>query len=341
MTYAAAGASAGMQGIGMIADLFKQDEAERNRGYGLEALQRNPELDLPDQNYSFLDYAGDYNPYAYAKPKDASYETISEDPRLRGTEMDALQRLVDQGSAVGQAKAEAAKYGALDEANQLARGREGAIRNRMAQAGQSGSGMDAIMQAQAAQSAANRARSGTMDAVHMAALEKLANEQAIMGAAGNVRGQDLNVASPNADIINKFNVFNTEAANRIAEMNTGQQNQAALRNLNTRQDISGRNTGIGNANVDRKTNNAKTKYDARTAKANSIANAYNGQAVQAQQTGDRYNQLGQQGSQLFTNIGSGITAEQAHQPPPPQSNIRITPTGDGEEGQPYDQLIYR
>lgn len=323
---------------GMASGAMSADEAARRREEAKREAEGMPLLDLPDQDYSFLDYAGDYNPYAYAKPQEAQYQTISEDPRLRDTEIGALQHLVDQGGAVGQAHADAARYGALDDANQLARGREGAIRQRMASAGQSGAGMDAIMQAQSAQSAANRARGGTLDATHMAALEKLANEQAVLGAAGNVRGQDLNTAKSNADIINRFNLFNTQTANELAARNVDNQNAGQLRNVNTRQDVSGRNTGIRNANVDRRTNNAKAEYEAKSDKVHNIVNAINGQASQASANGQVYNNIGQQGSQLFTNIGSGTAAEQARQP---QSSIRVTPTDNGERGDTYDHLDIR
>ncbi len=329
--------SAASQIAGTVGDLLKQKEASEQRERAIAVLRAMPELQLPDGDYSFLDYAGDYNPDAYGKPKAAAYETVSEDPRVRDMEMAALQRLIEQGDAVGQAKAEAARYGALDEANQLARGREGAIRQRMAQAGQGGSGMDAILQAQSAQSAANRARAGTLDATHMAALEKLANEQAILGSAGKVRGEDMSLAAKNADIINRFNLFNTQAENEIARANVDNQNQAQLRNVNTRQDISGRNTGIRNSNLDRKTSNARAVYDSRAGKSTAIANAMGGQANQSMQQGGVYNQLGQQGSQLFTNIGAGITAEQARQPQ--QSTIRVAPPD--EQGSTYDQMIIR
>lgn len=309
MTYILPAISAASSIAGMAGQAGATNDALASREDARRVLGALKDPQLPDQNYSFLNYAGDYNPYAYADPEHAQYQTISEDPRVRQTEMDALNRLVEQGGAAGQATQEAAQYQALDEANQLAKGREGAVRQRMANAGQSGSGMDAILQAQSAQSAANRARGGTLDAVHMAALQKLANEQAIMGGAGSVRGQDMSVAGQNADIINRFNMFNTTADNAIAQKNTDVQNSAALRNLNTVQDISGRNTGITNAGVDKRNSDAKWVYGTKQDKATAQANALNGVASTQMQAGQVYNSLGQEGAKLATNIGKGIAED--------------------------------
>jgi hypothetical protein len=282
------------------------DQARQARGI----LDGMTDLDLvsgiPD--YSFLDYAGDYNPYAYATPESAQYKTVEEDPRLREIEMAALQKLVEQASGAADAKNAAARYGALDDANQLAKAREGAIRNQMERKGQGGAGLNALMQAQSAQMGANRARAGTMDAVSQAALEKLAAMQGAVGAAGQVRGQDFNVNRYNSDTINDFNKFNTAARNRVNQMNTEGMNSAQLRNLNTRQDIMGRNTGIANSNVDRKTQNRIAMNTARNNRLSSQANATMGHANMLQQQAPQWGQMGQQGAQMFTNIGSGLAA---------------------------------
>ncbi len=214
-------------------------------------------VELPKFNEAGYSIAGQFD------PEMADGSLVEEDPQLRADQMEALSRLSGGLDASSQTKADAARYAALDEGNQLAQGREGAIRQQMERGGQAGNGTNALMQAQAAQMGANRARSGTMDAVHQQALERLANEQAMLGAAGQARGQDFGIKQANADTLNKFNLFNT-----------GARNDAALRNLNTTQTIN-------NSNVDRGDRNAQTMFGNSMQKATGQSNAIQGMSAAA------------------------------------------------------------
>jgi hypothetical protein len=305
-----AGGSVASSVAGGIANANSMQDAKDDREKALSILQGLPPLVLPDQDYSYLNYSGDYSPYSLGTPQAAQYQTISEDPATRAIQMQALQKLAGQANGAYDAQNQAEQFQALNAAAQQANARQGAIRQAMERRGQGGTGLNAVMQAQAAQDAANRAQSGTLDAVSKAALLKLqAQGQALQGA-GAVRGQDFNTLRFNTDTINDFNRLNTGLANQWHAQDIANQNTAQLRNVNTRQDIAGRNTGIANSNIDRRTSNAITANNARTANATAQANALNGQASQNMQQGQMYNQLGQQGAQMFTNIGAGITAAQ-------------------------------
>lgn len=300
---------------GMAGQAGALDDASQKRRAALAAAMGVPLLDLPDEDYSYLDYAGDYNPYAIGAPKLAEYQQVADSPETRAIQMQALQKLIAQGNGAADAQNQAAQFSALDAANQQANAREGAIRQSMERKGQGGTGVNALMRAQAAQMGANRAAQGTLDAASQAALMKLQALGAAGNAAGQMRGQDVGLNSQNAGIINDFNRFNVAAQNRVAEQNVENRNAAQLRNLNTRQDISGRNTGIRNSGVDQRRNNALTEHTANANRTGMIINGINNQAVGAQNAGNAYNQMGQQGQQLFTNIGSGIAAAQnAKQP---------------------------
>jgi hypothetical protein len=304
-----AGLSAGTQAAGMIGDAFKQADAEEWRKLALEAARQMPLLNLGDTpDYQQLQYLGDFNPAMYQTPEAAQYQTIEDSPETRAIQMQALQRLIGQADGTFDAQNKAEQFQALDSANRMAQSREGAIRNQMERKGQGGTGVNALMQAQGAQMGANRARAGTLDAVSKAALQKLAAMQGAVGAAGQVRGQDFQRNSANANIINDFNMFNTRARNDVNQRNVDVQNQAGLRNLNTRQDIGGRNTGIHNSNIDRKTSNRVLENNSRVGRQNSIIGTMGGVASQSSNSGNVYNQLGQQGGQMFTNIGAGISA---------------------------------
>lgn len=244
---------------GLVTGFAEQNAANEAE----ERLKKLKELQFDERDYDQVDYMGDFAPTLYDTPEAAAYQTIGEDPRVRGIEMDALQQLIDRASGAADAKSNAARFGAMDEANQLARSREDAIKMDMARKGQSGSGMDAVMRAQASQMAANRARAGTMDAVEQAALEKLAATEGAIGAAGGVRSRDFQRNAANSDIVNRFNMFNTQARNQAAQGNVNMQNQAGLRNIETKQGLSGTNTGIRNSSLNRKDTNTVREYDAK------------------------------------------------------------------------------
>lgn len=314
---ASAAGNAASQVGGAIADIKKQEEAAALRKLQLAAARQMPVLQLGETQYGQIPYMGDFTPGMYDTPEAAQYQTIDEDPQTRAIEMAALQQLVEQGNGAADARMAAQRFGALDDANQLAKSREGAIRQQFERRGQGGAGLNAVLQAQSAQMGANRARAGTMDAVSQAAMQKLAAQQMALQGAGGVRAGDFRTNSANADIVNRFNQFNTAARNRINEMNTGLGNDAQLRNLNTRQDLSGRNVGIGNSNIDRNINNKVLENNSRVGRTQAVISALGGQAGQAANSGQVYNQLGQQGAQMFTNIGAGISAAQNANPQQP------------------------
>jgi hypothetical protein len=262
-------------GEGMAAGEFAK--ARQNQGKAAERIISG--VDLPE----FLQ--GDYGQYSLAgtyDPQMAQASQISEDPRLREMEMAALNRLSGNLDAASTSKGDAARFAALDEGNQLARAREGEIRAQAERSGQAGSGMDALMQAQAAQMGANRARQGTMDALHQKALERLANEQALTSAAGNMRGEDFRANSANANIINQFGMFNTQAANEAKRMN-----------LQAQQGINNANVEQGNRSLDRADRNAQQMFGNQMQVAGGRANALQGMSAatgDAQKAGAAANQ---------------------------------------------------
>ncbi len=219
---------------------------------------------------------GDYGKYSLVgeyDPTMAEYETITEDPRVLELEMEALERLASENGAAGEMGRNARYRNALMTGRNEARGREDAIRMQSEASGQAGGTMDSVMRAQGSQIGANRATQGAMDAEHMAALEKLANEQALMGATSNVRGNNFRTAAANAKTINDFNMFNTGLANEAAKLN-----------LNAQQNISNANVDAGNKSMDRRDGNTQRTFDNAMGKATSRGNAIQGMSNAAQQS---------------------------------------------------------
>lgn len=244
-------------------DLFggiEQQNAAAEQAERLRKMQVGP--DFENANYENARYLGDFDPAMLDTPEAAQYQTIDEDPKVRGMQMDALQALIDRTSGAADAKMQAAQFGAMDEANQMAKSREGAIRQGMERKGQGGSGLDAVLRAQSAQQGANRARGGMQDAVMAAALEKLAANNGMIQGAGQVRGQDFQRNAANSDIVNRFNQFNTQARNAARAANVNAKNQAGMHNNNARQGNENSRAGMSNQSLNRRDNNAIAKNNA-------------------------------------------------------------------------------
>ena len=233
--------------IPQLADIKQQDA-------DWAALDQTPGFSGAD--YKQQDYLGDFNPEMYGTPEAAQYQTISEDPRTRDYQMQALARmqgLADQSAGSAEALG---RYNAVSDGNALAAQREAGVRNQMAMRGQGGSAMEAVLAAQGGQMGANRAQAAGLQAAQQAALQRLQGTQGVMAGASNIRGMDADVAGRNADIINKFNMYNTGNRNATNTANTDMRNAGNMRNLNTQQGIAGTNTGIANQSLDRKDRNA-------------------------------------------------------------------------------------
>lgn len=254
------------------------------------------------RSYETQQYAGDFRPDMYSTPEAAQYQTISEDPRIREMQIKALQNM--QGYADGAADSQQSldRQQSLNDASQFAKQRQGAIASQAARRGQLGNGLDYVMQQQAAQQGANQAQTGMLNANAQAALQRLQGMQGSLQGASQVRGQDYNAANSNADIINKFNMYNTQNRNDANQANTGMHNAAELRNLNARQGNQNTNTGIMNSGINRNDANANGYFDATMQKLNALNSAIGGQANQAAQAGTKANAAGKQGFDNFKDL---------------------------------------
>lgn len=258
-----------------------------------------------NEGYKGPEYAGDFNPELHSDPVAAKYELVTEDPRLRGLQMQALQRMQQFSDQAADSQEALGRYNAVSDGNALAAQRENAIRNQMAMRGQGGSGAEFVMSQVGAQEGANRAAGAGLNAAAMAALQRLAGGQAAFGAASGMRGQDLGVAGQNAGIINAFNMRNTDALNAARAANVGLKNAGALRNLDARQGFMNNRTGIGNANVDRGDRNAMAGFGASMQKHGSIADLITGAANAAQKGQLASREAGKEGYENLQSIFRG------------------------------------
>lgn len=310
-----AGVAAGVGGIlgaipglnvfapGMAAAVGEMGAADRR---ATEVKNANA-LQLPvydPRSYQQQQYSGDFNPDMYSTPEAAQYQTISEDPRLRGMQLDAIKNM--QGYANGAANSQQSldRQSALNDSQMLAKQQMGAIEGQAARRGQLGSGLDYVLQQQAGQQSANRAQSGYMSAAAQAAIQRLQGMQGAMQGASQARGQDFQTNNANAGIINAFNMHNTDNRNAANQANVGMRNSAGLRNLDARQGNQNANTGIVNSGIDRNDRNANSMFGATMGKLGALNGAIEGQAQQDEGSGARGNAAGAQGYGNFKDLMS-------------------------------------
>ena len=169
---------------------------------------------------------------------ESALNQISTDPRLRDTQMgalDALQGVVDSG---GLNATDAANLQKIQTQSATAdKGRRDAIKQSMAQRGMGGSGMELLQQLQSNQAATDRASQSGLDVAGMAQDRAL---QAMMQGgqlAGNIQGQDFGQQAQifsAEDAINKFNTGNINQGNRFNTSNqlrTDQYNNQGQQNI--------------------------------------------------------------------------------------------------------------
>lgn len=267
-----------------------------------QALYGNIELPkYRDYTPEELKYLGDY------RPEDAQSTQISEDPMVRSAQLSALSKmsgLAEQGlGAEDQAAFTRAQNMAAQQAHA---GTQAALQNAQAR-GVGGSGMEFAMREMANQGAAQAAQNAGLDQAANSARQRALYNQAYMQGMGNVRGQDLQANSANADILNRFNMANTQNRNQAQQYNLG--NRQNLSNLN----IGERNSAqqYNNDLKSKSFQNAMAKAGGMSGANRGVADAYYGQ--NAANTAQR-NQLTQIGMMAATGGFSGAGGGQTPQP---------------------------
>lgn len=234
-----------------------------------------------------------------------AFQNIQEDTGLRDRQVKALSELSKRGRA-GLTPEERAEFNkSRQEVQRDLQGKNEQIINDMAMRGQAGGGAEIAARMLATQEGADRA-SEEADRIQAAASQRAL--QAIMmesDAAGNIRGQDFQVASAKANAADEMNRFNTTNQIAINQRNVGTQNVAQEANLGNKQRIQDTNTSTKNAETyaqkerERQFWNDKLAYaQARTAPILGMGQ------VNAQQA----QQVGQANANMWSNIGGGAAA---------------------------------
>lgn len=216
-----------LAGLPVVGGLFDDSEekalAEYQKNRGLfEGLNLPQYQDYRPEDYQ---YAGDYSPEA------AQAQTVSEDPMTRSAQLSALSKLsgladtgLSQVDELGYAKA-------ADMARREAQSSKAAALQNAQARGVAGGGLEFALGEMGGQAAANRAAQAARDQAAESARQRALYNQAYGSALSGMRDQDYRANRGNADILNQFNMANTQARNQAQQWNMGRRQDIANQNV--------------------------------------------------------------------------------------------------------------
>lgn len=211
--------------VGGLFDNSDQQLQDELAAYKQFMLQNKPEE---------LDYGTDLEALGYS-PESADYTTISEDPATRRAQLEALQSMKGLSES-GLSDADKAVFAeARNVADRQAQSNRAAQLQNAQARGVAGSGLEMQMSALGDQEAANRAAQANIQQAGQAAQNKANYLQAYLQGTGQQRDQDYRTQANNADIVNKFNMFNTGAQNDARQYAAQAGNQMAQFNKSGQQ----------------------------------------------------------------------------------------------------------
>lgn len=223
----------------------KLNAQERARLQALLNKVKNPKFDYSELTPEDYQLVGTYVPQAIPLIEENAPQLVElseAGQKGKTAQLQALQRLMEIGSAPRDIAQQAAVSDAARAAAIQSQGSIQALQDRMARTGAApGSGMDyatALSQLQANQ------QQGAMLGQN-AALDAYKNRlNALMQGANlgsQVQANEQNRAGMNADIINAYNQRLAQMRQSNVGTNIGNQNQAAMANLNARQSLANMN----------------------------------------------------------------------------------------------------
>lgn len=156
----------------------------------------------------------------------ANFQLTSDDPVMKSKQLEALARMEGLSETGLSGVDDAAFYRAKQMGDQMARAKTDAAINDAQLRGVAGGGQEFAMREQAAQGGAQRAQEAAMARAEAAANQRAQYLNAYANQAAGARDQDYRTNANNSDIINKFNMANTQGRNQAQAANVGAKNDA-------------------------------------------------------------------------------------------------------------------
>lgn len=212
--------------------------------------------------------------------QESAYRTIEEDPRLRGSQIDALGELegiVDAGGL--DARSRAGLFDIQQQQSAQARGAREALMADARARGLGNSDLALTQQMIADQSAATRAEAAGINLAALAEERRAGALRDQAQLAGGLREADYRRSADEASAVDAINRFNAANRQSVIDRNVQNQNIAKATNLGERQRIADANTGIRNQ---QELHNKRVPLDifgAQMSKASGVADAFGREAA--------------------------------------------------------------
>jgi hypothetical protein len=168
-------------------------------------------------------------------------QQITESPEMREKQALALSQMEDVAregmTDVDRLEATRAKE-AIAQANRRS---QASILQNLGARGQLGGGTELAARLAGSEQAGQAGADMGADLVRQSALRRLAGVEGAAGMAGNIRGQDINVASRNAELADRFNALASQLLTNAAQNNAQMRMGAQQYNVGTKQNIANQN----------------------------------------------------------------------------------------------------
>jgi hypothetical protein len=225
---------------------------------------------------------------------------ITTDASLDGSQMAALRSLENTAQNGGHTLAQDSYLNKVQQqVNAENRGRQGAIEEKYAARGMGQpSGLMLSAEMQNNQNMTQKENDASMEAANQAQQNAL---KSLMGAgelATKVKGQQFDQKAAVAQAQDSINAFNAKMNQGVEMANVAAQNDAQAYNVKEQQAIADKNVSTENYQQEYNQKLQQQQFDNQMRKASGVANAYGGQATNA-------NLIGQQQANMWGNIGQG------------------------------------
>lgn len=283
--------------MGLFDTIFDPGKDERRRGRDALASVAPPSEDQLRLQLEQLVLQGELRPEEAETILlgPSAFERVQTDPRLRGSQMDALAELEKIVGAGGlDARAKASLEDALSTQRTETRGANEAILDNARARGIAGSDLELVNRLVAQQGAATRGSRAALDTAALAEQRRADALRDQTTLASNIRNQDFGEASRKAeaeDLIDRYNAANRQGQ---VNLNVGARNDAQRSNLAARQGIADQNVGIRNDQTRYNAQLPLTLYDLQRTRAGDEADYQLGEA----QAGEARN----------ARVGSAVTS---------------------------------
>lgn len=216
-------------------------EDDLQKAISLYRKVKEPDFDYTQLSFPELQIFSTYFPQLYEATVPAEFQQIADSPEMRASQtrnLGQLERVAQEGLPLEQ---RLAAQRASEQVQRGARQADLAVLQDLAQRGRLGAGDEIQSRMAMGQNSANLASQLGSDVVRQGIANQMGATTAAAGLAGQIRGQDVDLRTRNAEIANRFNELAANIRNDAAWRNA--QERARTQTLNA-----GEQQRIGEAN---------------------------------------------------------------------------------------------